>query len=255
MYPRRFVFLSIIFGNQEKLHYFCTPMYWLQQFAGEISFIELILKGFLIGVIVSAPLGPVGVMCIRRTLNKGRWHGFMTGMGASVSDLLYAGITAFGMSFVYDFINNANNMFVLQLVGSLLLFVFGLYTFRSNPHAYRSDPMAKLHTVPITKGKLAYNFVTGFAVTISNPLIILLFVAMFARFSFVLPEVETAERISGYAAIWVGAATWWFVITYAVSKLSRRFDIRGIWMLNRIIGSVVMLFGILGGAHACIGKW
>ena len=228
-------------------------MNWLQQFAGEISFVELILKGFLIGVVVSAPLGPVGVMCIRRTLNKGRWHGFMTGMGASMSDLLYAVVTAFGMSFVYDFINNEHNMFVLQLVGCLLLFVFGLYTFRSNPHAYRTDPMAKLHTVPATKGKLAYNFITGFVVTISNPLIVLLFVAMFARFSFVLPEVGVPERISGYAAIWVGAVAWWFIITYAVNKLRACFDVRGIWLLNRIIGSVVMLFGVLGGAHACLG--
>ena len=99
-------------------------MNWLEQFAGQISFVELMLKGLAIGVIVSAPLGPVGVMCIRRTLNKGRWHGFITGMGASLSDLFYAMVTGLGMSFVFDFINNAHNMFVLQLVGSILLFIF-----------------------------------------------------------------------------------------------------------------------------------
>ena len=92
-------------------------MNWLEQFAEQISFVELILKGIMIGIIVSAPMGPVGVMCIRRTLNKGRWHGFMTGIGASMSDLAYAAVTAFGMSFVFDFINNAHSMFVLQVVG------------------------------------------------------------------------------------------------------------------------------------------
>ena len=112
-------------------------MNWLEQFAGQISFAELVVKGMLIGVIVSAPLGPVGVMCIRRTLNKGRWHGFLTGLGASVSDLVYALVTAYGMSFVFDFINDARTMFILQVVGSVLLFIFGLHTFRSYPHAYR----------------------------------------------------------------------------------------------------------------------
>lgn len=228
-------------------------MDWLEQFAGEISFVEFLVKGFLIGVIVSAPLGPVGVMCIRRTLNKGRWHGFLTGVGASVSDLVYALITAYGMSFVFDFINDADTMFILQVAGSVLLFIFGVHTFRSNPHAYRNKPMEKMSTIPITKGKLAYNSVTGFALAISNPLIILLFVALFARMSFVLPELSPYERIAGYAAIWLGALVWWFMITALVNKLRNRFDVRGIWILNRVIGSIVMLFGVLGVVYTLIG--
>lgn len=228
-------------------------MNWLEQFVGEISFVELLVKGFLIGVIVSAPLGPVGVMCIRRTLNKGRWHGFLTGLGASVSDLVYALITAYGMSFVFDFINDADTMFILQVAGSVLLFIFGVHTFRSNPHAYRNKPMEKMRTIPITKGKLAYNSVTGFALAISNPLIILLFVALFARMSFVLPELPSYERVAGYAAIWLGALVWWFMITALVNKLRNRFDVRGIWILNRVIGSIVMLFGVLGVVYTLIG--
>jgi threonine/homoserine/homoserine lactone efflux protein len=228
-------------------------MNWLEQFAGEISFVELLVKGFLIGVIVSAPLGPVGVMCIRRTLNKGRWHGFLTGLGASVSDLVYALITAYGMSFVFDFINDADTMFILQVAGSVLLFIFGVHTFRSNPHAYRNKPMEKMRTIPITKGKLAYNSVTGFALAISNPLIILLFVALFARMSFVLPELPSYERVAGYVAIWLGALVWWFMITALVNKLRNRFDVRGIWILNRVIGSIVMLFGVLGVVYTLIG--
>ncbi len=227
-------------------------MNWLEQFAGQISFVELILKGLAIGVIVSAPMGPVGVMCIRRTLNKGRWHGFMTGMGASMSDLFYAMLTALGMSFVYDFVNNVHNMFALQLAGSILLFIFGLHTFRTNPHSYRANPMDKLGHYPVTKGKLAYNFATGFAMAIGNPLIILMFVALFARMSFVLPELGCVERVSGYTAIWAGAAIWWFAITWLVSKLGSRFDVRGIWLLNRIIGSAVMLFGIIGAGYTLL---
>lgn len=227
-------------------------MNWLEQFVGQISIVEIMLKGIIIGIIVSAPMGPVGVMCIRRTLNKGRWHGFMTGIGASVSDLVYATITALGMSFVFDFINNAHNMFVLQVVGSILLFFFGLHTFRTNPHSYRANPMDKLGSYPVTKSKLAYNFATGFALAISNPLVILMFVALFARMSFVLPELDFAERIAGYASIWMGAVVWWFAITWLVDKLGSRFDVRGIWLLNRVIGSAVMIFGILGIAYTLI---
>ena len=215
-------------------------MDWLEQFVRSISSVELILKGLLIGVVVSAPLGPVGVMCIRRTLNKGRWYGFVTGVGASFSDLIYAGITAFGMSFVYDIIKNERNMFLLQLVGGILLLIFGYYTFRCTPRGYHADPMAKVYAVPITKKKIAYNFITGFLVTISNPLIILLFVALFARFSFILSELDTGGRVLGYAAVLAGSLVWWLFITTIVSKLRNRFDVRGICLLNRIIGGIVM---------------
>ena len=69
-----------------------------------VSTLDLIIKGLLIGVVASAPMGPVGVLCIQRTLNKGRWYGFVTGIGAAFSDIIYALITGFGMSFVVDFI-------------------------------------------------------------------------------------------------------------------------------------------------------
>ena len=80
---------------------------------------DILWKGFIIGVIVSAPLGPVGVLCIQRTLNKGRWYGFVTGIGASLSDIAYALLTGYGMSFVFDYVNK--NIFYLQLFGSILL--------------------------------------------------------------------------------------------------------------------------------------
>ena len=92
---------------------------------------DILIKGFAIGVVVSAPLGPVGVLCIQRTLNKGRWYGFITGLGASVSDIAYALLTGYGMSFIFDYIDK--NMFYLQLLCSIMLLLFVIYTFRSNP--------------------------------------------------------------------------------------------------------------------------
>ena len=102
-------------------------MNWIEQ----VTILDLLVKGLIVGVVVSAPLGPVGVLCIQRTLNKGRWYGFVTGLGAALSDIGYALITGYGMSFMDDFL--AKNQVLLQIIGSIMLFFFGIYTFRSNP--------------------------------------------------------------------------------------------------------------------------
>ena len=98
-----------------------------------INIVDLVFKGMLIGMIASAPMGPVGILCVQRTLNKGRSFGFATGLGAAASDIIYAGVTGFGMAFVMDFINNDQNKFYLQIIGSILLLAFGIYTWRSDP--------------------------------------------------------------------------------------------------------------------------
>ena len=199
------------------------------------TIIDILWKGFIIGVVVSAPLGPVGVLCIQRTLNKGRWYGFVTGLGASLSDIAYALLTGYGMSFVFDYVNK--NIFYLQLFGSILLLAFGLYTFRSNP-------VQSIRPVSTNRGSYFHNFITAFVVTLSNPLIILLFIGLFARLAFVSEGVLVFEAVSGYLAIALGALTWWFGITYFVNKVRKQFNLRGIWVLNRVIGSVVMLVSL-----------
>ena len=212
-----------------------------------ITILDIIVKGFIVGVVVSAPLGPVGVLCIQRTLNKGRWYGFATGLGPALSDIIYALITGYGMNFVAEFIENPQTMYYFQLIGSVMLFCFGVYTFRSNP-------AASIRPVSATKGSLVRNFVTAFFVTLSNPFIILLFIGLFARFSFVFPDEFAYEQSLGYLAIVGGALTWWFMITYLVDKLRVRFDLRGIWILNRIIGVVVMLASVVSAVFTLIGK-
>ena len=101
-------------------------------FAEYISTFQLFLKGLIIGIIASAPMGPVGILCIQRTLQKGRSYGIVTGAGAALSDLFYALITGAGMSIVIDFIDNERNVFWLKLVGSVMLFIFGIWTFLSD---------------------------------------------------------------------------------------------------------------------------
>ena len=194
-------------------------------------------KGMLIGMVASAPMGPVGILCVQRTLNKGRRYGFVTGIGAAVSDIIYAGITGFGMAFVMDFVNNDQNKFYLQIIGSVLLLAFGVYT-------YRSDPTKNMRQSGMQRGTIWYNMWTAFLVTFSNPLIIFLFMALFAQFAFVIPD-HPFEMVIGFASIVGGALWWWYGVSWLVDKVRTIFDAQGIRIINRIIGAVVIIFSIV----------
>ena len=182
-------------------------------------------------------MGPVGVLCVQRTLNKGRWYGFITGIGAAVSDMIYAAITGYGMSYVMDVLSNQQTKMYLQIVGSVMLLLFGLYT-------YRSDPTKKIHNSGNGKGTLWHNGVTAFLVTFSNPLIIFLFLACYAQFAFVMPN-HPFEMFVGFLSIVFGALLWWYGLTWLSDKIRGKFDANGIKIINQFIGSVVVLCSII----------
>jgi len=207
------------------------------QFPIQIDILDFIFKGLLIGIISSAPMGPVGILCIQRTLNKGRWYGFVTGIGAAISDTIYALIVGLGMSFIMKPLQNPTYQLILQISGSVLLLLFGIYCFKSNP-------MKKMHQSSNTKGSIFHNGLTAFLVTISNPLIIFLFMATFAQFALVQPN-RPFEMIVGFACIPAGALLWWYGLTWLVDKIRGKFDVNGVLIINKVIGSVVILFSII----------
>lgn len=206
-------------------------------FPFQIDILNIMVKGILIGVLASAPMGPVGILCIQRTLNKGRWYGLVTGVGASVSDIIYALITGLGMSFVMDLITEPQTLFYLKVFGSLLLMAFGIY-------CWRTDPTKKMHISGNRKGTLIHNGVTAFLVTFSNPLIIFLFMALFAQFTFVIPD-HPFEMFLGYMSIVAGALIWWYGLTWLIDKIREKFDNNGILLINKIIGSLVIVLSIV----------
>ena len=206
-------------------------------FAFHIDIVDLVFKGILIGIIASAPMGPVGVLCVQRTLNKGRWYGFVTGIGAAVSDIIYALVTLLGMSFVMNMINDNHTQFLLQIVGSILLLCFGIYCWRSNP-------TKNMHVSGKQKDSLVHNGVTAFLVTFSNPLIIFLFIGLFAQFSFVIPN-HPIEMFLGFLSIPFGALLWWYGLTWLIDKIRTKFDDNGIRIINQVIGAVVMLVSVI----------
>ena len=202
------------------------------------NLLDIVFKGLLIGIIASAPMGPVGVLCVQRTLNKGRWYGFVTGCGAALSDIIYAGITGLGMGMVVELVSNDTNRFYLQIVGSLMLLAFGVFT-------YRTDPTKNLRKPGQNKGTLTHNGITAFLVTLSNPLIVFLFMALYAQFSFGLQIDKPIELVVGFISIIGGAVLWWWGLTWLVDVIRLKFDHNGIRIINRIIGTLVIVGSII----------
>jgi threonine/homoserine/homoserine lactone efflux protein len=201
------------------------------------NLIYTILKAFVIGIVISAPMGPVGVLCIQRTLDKGRSAGLFTGIGASISDLMYCIITAFGLSFIEEFLTRNQN--ILQLIGSLVLVAFGVYIFRKNP-------ATNLHCTPQEQSSPKKDILTGFAFTVSNPLIIFLIIGLFARFNFLGKDIMYYHHIAGFIFIIAGALFWWWSITWIVNKIRAHFNLRSMWLINRITGTIIFIFSAVG---------
>lgn len=205
-----------------------------------IDKLELLRTGMMIGILVSAPMGPIGMLCIQRTLSEGRWHGFVSGLGAALSDVIYAAITALSMGLVVNFVEAHQRP--LQVFGSLVLGAFGYYIFQANP-------VKRLRKNSASRLSFVQDFISAFLLTLSNVLIIFLYIGLFARFAFVF-SADVWDVPIGLGGIAVGAVLWWLVITYLVSRMRRWFNIRGIRILNRIVGAIILLLSAVGIGYA-----
>lgn len=187
-------------------------------------------------------MGPIGMLVIQRTLSKGRWPAFFTGIGASLSDLIYCLLTGFGLSFVSDFIEG--HKLTLQIVGGVVLAAFGVYLYSRNPTRSLKTP------TPHSSATYFKDLGSGFLLTFSNPLILFFIIGLYARFNFILPEYEFYHHLWAYATILIGALLWWYFVTFLVNKLRKRFNVRSLWLINRIIGSLLIIMALAG---ICLG--
>lgn len=198
---------------------------------------EIIIKGILIGLCISVPLGPIGMLCIQRTLHRGQKYGIITGLGATTSDLIYTIITLFFLSFVIDFIEE--NRIIIQLVGSVVVAVFGYFIFSTNP-ATQPKP-----NEPI-KQTLIGDYASSFGLTFSNPLVLFVLIALFARFEFIGSNTTLLLSISGIISILGGALLWWSMLTFLVSRFKNKLNMRELKIINQITGIVIILTGCVG---------
>lgn len=198
---------------------------------------EVVLKGIIIGIIVSAPMGPTGVLCVQRALNKGRWHGFVTGLGAVFSDLIYALVAMWGLGIVVNFIELHKISF--QIAGSVFLFLFSYLIFKSNPSRILSHK-------PLSPTPYWKDFISSFFITLSNVGILFFYIVLYARFNFIGISQSTLQNVVGVIAIGIGAILWWFGITSLIHHVRDYFNIRQLRVFNLCLGFLLLLIGIIG---------
>ncbi len=194
-----------------------------------------LFSGFLIGLSVSVPLGPIGVMCIQKTINKGRKAGFISGTGAIFGDTFYAIIASFGLGYVSDFL--FAQKFFLSLIGGALLIYLGLSIFFSHP--------AKHFRQKTKQGNYLSDFIYVFFLTLSNPVTIATFGALFTWFGLVTSDSDNGNIMILVAGIFLGTTSWWYFLSTIINKFRTKIRLRNIWWINKITGSIIAFLGLI----------
>lgn len=203
------------------------------------------IKGIVVGMLASIPLGPVGVLCIQRTLNKGRVSGIVSGMGAATVDAIFALIAALGITFIINFIEQQR--FFIQLIGGIVLIIMGLNVFYKNP-------VKQMRKMRRGKNKLINDFISVFLLTLSNPVAVFLFIAALASIDIVSVESPILSSLFVIAGVFGGALLWWLILISFVDLFRKKFRLKQLWWINKIAGVLIAGFGIFAILFVFIDK-
>ena len=197
--------------------------------------IALFIKGLIIGFSIAAPVGPIGILCIRRTLNDGRLSGFLSGMGAATADAVFGSIAAFGLTFLTSFLVEQQNW--LRLLGGIFLIYLGIKTFLAEPPEQNGENRAP-------KGGLLQAYASTFFLTLTNPMTVISFAVIFAG-------LGLAQNSGGYDSagllvlgVFSGSALWWLLLSAGFGLLIKKINYQTLIWINRFSGAVIAAFGI-----------
>ena len=198
---------------------------------------ELLIKGIIIGFSIAAPVGPIGILCIRRTLASGRLHGFVSGLGAATADAVYGVIAGLGLAVVMRYLEEHSLWF--QLAGGLFLCYLGIRT-----------ALAAVVQLSSAAGKsvasLWSDYASTFALTMANPMTIMSFILVFSGLGLSDSEHSAAERLIVVGGVFAGSLAWWTLLAAGVGAM-RRGVMQGagrLWV-NRLSGAALLAFGLL----------
>ena len=190
-----------------------------------------LLKGLIIGFAMAIPIGPVGVLCIRKTLAEGHARGMFIGLGAATADSLYASMAAFGLTFISDAVTS--NQFWVSLGGGSLLLYLGIRTFRSK----------KKKSIALTSTKgLALSSASAFFLALTNPVTIFAFVAVFAAFGLGKNMNIVSAGIIVFG-VFTGSYLWFLTLSYVATHFRKKIDSGGLVWVNRIAGILIIVSG------------
>ncbi len=194
-----------------------------------------LLKGLLVGFVIATPVGPVGVLCVRRTLVHGRLAGFISGIGAASADAVFGVIAGFGLTFVSDLLLDYQDW--LRLGGAGFLLYIGISMFIADPlnatQSQQRDP----------EGLIA-GYASAFALTITNPITILAFVAIFAAIGFNGREANLGRAVILVIGVWLGSLLWWAGLAVGAGMVRLSFDRDHLVWINRGSGGILVLCGV-----------
>lgn len=197
-----------------------------------------LLRGGVIGLAIAAPVGPIGLLCIRRTISDGRLAGLVSGLGAATADALYGGVAAFGLTSISEVL--AERAFLLRIIGGVFLIYLGVRTFLKPPPEHGEE-------IP-PPGNLALMYASTFLLTMTNPTTILSFAAVFAGLG-LNGTAGLAGASTLVMGVFLGSALWWLFLSAGIGFVGGRISSGGAWWIQNVSGCV--LFGF--GAYAISG--
>jgi threonine/homoserine/homoserine lactone efflux protein len=192
------------------------------------------LKGMLVGIVIALPAGPVGVLCVRRTIFHGRLAGFISGLGAASADAVFGIIAAFGLTFVSDLLFEYQNW--LRLSGAVFLLYIGI-------SAFIADPLRGTQSQRDPDDLIA-DYASAFALTITNPITILAFLAIFASIGFSGPEATLGRAEILVLGVWFGSLLWWAGLAFGAGRVRLSFDREHLVWINRGSGGILVFCGV-----------
>jgi len=195
--------------------------------------ITFLLRGLAIGFSIAAPVGPIGVLCIRRTLDKGRASGLVSGLGAATADAIYGCIAGFGLVFISNFL--VSQQVWLRLIGGVFLCYLGLKTLLAKP-----GEQAALGK----RNGLVYSYASTFFLTLTNPMTIISFAAIFAGLGLASTGGNYVSAGVLVLGVFIGSALWWLILSSGVGVLRVKFNPHGLQWVNRISGVIITGFGL-----------
>jgi len=194
---------------------------------------SFLTTGFLIGLLVAAPVGPIGILCIRRTFAYGFSSGTVSGFGAALADALYGAIAAFGLTFISGFL--LDHQTFLKFVGGFLLLYFGVKTFIAKP----------VKTVDgETHVNLYRDAISTFILTATSPMTIIIFLGIFASFGLTYPKGSFIMPAITVAGVFAGSCFWWLALCSVVGFFKAKFNDTLLIWVNRTSGTVIFVCGI-----------
>lgn len=204
--------------------------------------LQVLFKGVAIGLMVSIPMGPIGLICMQRTLNRGVKSGIFSGLGAATADTIFAIIAALGVGFIINFIEEKHHQ--LEFFSAIIILFLGLKIFYTNP-------VKEIRKKRTGKNKLTSDFFSVLFLTLTNPLTILVFFAIFAGINFSHESDNYIGQTLILTGIFGGAALWWFSLTFIVNAFRKKLHLRRLFIVNKVSGSIIFTLGILLLAGIC----